>query len=1133
MQKTKNKYLLILLGIGLFFSALFTVFFTINNKITHSSVKADVAAEVPRYSYNFDVNLAYMSNSNFELKDDSQIRYISLNNTGNTANLGELLNSTSLKFIIGLKLYTMDETNTRTFYFYDLLELENVPKYTTGVYGNQIEYEFKGWSGFELRIPMEYFKTITNQHVSVNNINANKLYIDSLCYTGVYYNDVYFEKRSNSNNVGIKNGLGNEKLGSGRYFESDTFVNVPPNKYLVTFDVNGEIKETQFVNEGEYVSKPNIVTPNGANLTWYTHYNSYFQKVFNFESMPVKNDLYLTAVINYKEFSYNFLNGYGESIINGTAKSNKSLTEILNGFSVSSYAEKPGYILKGFSTSDSGEIIKDFREFYLTEDTVFYPIYEAFEYTLTFYAANADYSDLVKKYTIEDTVIPPVINDKWNEEFVGWGHSSSLDSLVDFTNYKVSENDSFLPIWKKKTITFQFEYSENDIVNIDLKSNITFKVPSKDKFGYFFNGWYLEPTFETKIDFGNLLNSNYHVNENTFKDTIFYAKYTSEYFGVIFYDKENNAIEINYKAYTINDTISFPTPPNVDGFHFAGWKILDNFIDMETYKISANSELWGESSSVTGRYLKIYAYYSPSELSLKFMIDNEIVKEQIIDCETQIYKPNDLIKKGYVFLGWTLNTQTNEIVIRPNAQTNLVENYRIFEDTVFYAVFDYIGFETNFYYSYSDYGTFIDAETHFIETKKVKEFITVPSKTPYEKYGYEFYGYFYSTDLDYNFTSDLEIIYNLDPSNNYVITIAFRKKLFNVNFHSYVNEIERVQTIQILYLNNITEGPIMKQFTGQSLSGTWNSVDINFKGWNAEFPLQVTEELNIYGEYEKMYKVNFTYYTMSRYYSEKDKRIYYDALTKRTRSLTAVEGKEINPMELEELLYEDVVFYKNIDGFIFKCWDRELRVYEDCDITAIYEMPKFTINYFDKSNKKVFSDIQDIKLVHVRDIERQPIFKDLILTLLGNLISFNFGQIIDNLDAKNIAVDILNVISNYDYGNQINSVYFIINRLNLDVNVAKGFYQNVGVSVTGKSIKYLTGNAIQNDLVYCVLTDNYYLNGYNYEINVHFDTLIDKPITAIEKFYEKYIKPYLKIIFIGLIIIAIIIAYFILKAVIG
>lgn len=108
--------------------------------------------------------------------------------------------------------------------------------------------------------------------------------------------------------------------------------------------------------------------------------------------------------------------------------------------------------------------------------------------------------------------------------------------------------------------------------------------------------------------------------------------------------------------------LSVTSPTNTEYKIFNGWKVDEEFIDLDIFTITQNTKIVADV---------IYKY------DVKFSVNNEIISNQIVLKDGFANLPETPIKDGYDFVGWTLD----------GINVIDVANYTITGNTIFVAKF--------------------------------------------------------------------------------------------------------------------------------------------------------------------------------------------------------------------------------------------------------------------------------------------------------------------------------------------------------------------------------------------------------------------------------------------------------------
>lgn len=160
---------------------------------------------------------------------------------------------------------------------------------------------------------------------------------------------------------------------------------------------------------------------------------------------------------------------------------------------------------------------------------------------------------------------------------------------------------------------------------------------------------------------------------------------------------------INVQTATKGSLVQVVVPEDTNKIKFVGWLVDGNLVDLSTYVLNQNTEFVADL---------IYSY------DVKFFIDDSEYSTQIIENGAFATCPEEPIKEGYAFKGWSIN---DEIVS--------IDSFSITKDTVFIAKFEKL-----FTVSYIVDNTVISTST--VEDGAVSSVPSDPSKEKCSFFGW-------------------------------------------------------------------------------------------------------------------------------------------------------------------------------------------------------------------------------------------------------------------------------------------------------------------------------------------------------------------------------------------------------------
>lgn len=280
----------------------------------------------------------------------------------------------------------------------------------------------------------------------------------------------------------------------------------------------------------------------------------------------------------------------------------------------------------------------------------------------------------------------------------------------------------------------------------------------------------------------NCLNQNYTTQINTLNNRINELQTSINYYESYIATLENSeqvvaTFEYDGSVYNIQivnkgTQLSIVEPESTETKIFNGWKVDNNLVDLNNYRIAQNTKFVAD---VTYKF------------SVKFIVDNDILNSQIVTENGVATLPQTPVKDSYDFLGWSLNgvdiienietipvtenTTYHAVFIKIHTVKFIVENQVVATQYVrngSYANDDNIAFETNgFFNSWQVNETSINvkeyqvfADTTFIAKIDYKDWLPITWN-----------GELTDFDGQYTWTDGIDYYYSLNAK-QYVLDVA-------------------------------------------------------------------------------------------------------------------------------------------------------------------------------------------------------------------------------------------------------------------------------------------------------------------------------------------------------------------------
>ena len=276
-------------------------------------------------------------------------------------------------------------------------------------------------------------------------------------------------------------------------------------------------------------------------------------------------------------------------------------------------------------------------------------------------------------------------------DYVIFNYCTVNGEKVDLSTYQITTNTKFVAnVTHKYDVKFKVDNTDYDS-QIVVKNGYATLPEEPIKAGYEFDGWSLN---------GVDVVENISFTAVT-QNVTYQAVFTKLHTVTFTYEEElKSTQQVRNGEYATDIEVE-----NTNYKVFNGWKVNGSFVDIESYKINADTVFVADLT---------YKY------DVKFMVDNEEYDHQIIIENGFVNLPEIPVKDGYVFDGWSLNG----VDIIKNIDTVTVN-----ENIIYKAVF------TKFYKV-----TFmVDNEEYVLQSVKGNNAPSIPEAP--SKSGYSFEGW--------------------------------------------------------------------------------------------------------------------------------------------------------------------------------------------------------------------------------------------------------------------------------------------------------------------------------------------------------------------------------------------------------
>ncbi|MBQ2471233.1 MAG: leucine-rich repeat protein, partial [Acholeplasmatales bacterium] len=356
----------------------------------------------------------------------------------------------------------------------------------------------------------------------------------------------------------------------------------------------------------------------------------------------------------------------------------------------------------------------------------------------------------------------PQVPTKDGYQFVCWRLEGS-DDTFDF-NTAITSNITLVAVWaeiarEKRVVTLEanggvIEFSS---ISVDYDTKISLdSMPSIEKEGYKFEGWYSNQELSTKFDFNTSIKTNITL----------YAKWTINTYAITFNSNEGTAVDpqtVNYNGF-----VTYPSNPTREGYQFQGWysdtKMLVEY-DFAT-PVTTSFTLYAKWTLVA---------HDKYSVSFESNGGTDVITQTNIEHGGYATLPTAPTKTGYTFGGW----YKDSLLETPyDFATPVTTSFTLYAKWTLVAHDKYsVSFESNG-------GTDVITQTN-IEHGGYATLPTAPTKT-----GYTFGGWYKDSLLEtpYDFATPV--------TSSFTLYAKWNVSKFNVTFKTYAGEVLYETTVE-------------------------------------------------------------------------------------------------------------------------------------------------------------------------------------------------------------------------------------------------------------------------------------------------------------------------------------------------
>ena len=355
-----------------------------------------------------------------------------------------------------------------------------------------------------------------------------------------------------------------------------------------------------------------------------------------------KKSIYIYPVWEYKKTITYDANGGTNAPANATFYSSDTVKIS------STIPTKTGYTFKGWSYTQNGSVALNAGasvtgttlDSYVTDKNVtLYAVWEPTKYTITFNANSGSVSPTSKSVTYDGTYGDLPTPTKTGHTFNGWYTNTSYTTQITATTkVNITTNQTLYAKWTANQYILTFNANGGSMVSTSKNpayGETYGYLPTPERKGHTFAGWYTAASGGTKIESTTIFNST--------SDQTLYAHWTPNKYQLTF-DANGGSVSLTSKSVTYDGTYGDLPTPEKTGYEFTGWftaKTGGTKIEATT-KVTITSD-----QTLYARWNKIYNINfdanGGNDAPSAFKTTNTITIPSTI--------PN---KEGFAFAGWEL-----------------------------------------------------------------------------------------------------------------------------------------------------------------------------------------------------------------------------------------------------------------------------------------------------------------------------------------------------------------------------------------------------------------------------------------------------------------------------------------------
>ena len=401
----------------------------------------------------------------------------------------------------------------------------------------------------------------------------------------------------------------------------DTDAEASDDPIIITFDHEG-------IDAIEVDSLDDLLPPDDPQMEHHTFEGWYLDgdltEPFAFDTLP-DGDITLYPHFEPASFTIDFANTEFDSLVIAYGE---SIPEIDDPDSGEHQTFEGWYLDEDFQDPFDADTMPP-------EDLTLYARFEDITYTVSFEHVNLDDVDVVSGEIYE----LPTPDTADNETFEGWYFDADFTDAAgdvitvedDMTLYARIETTGPYTISFENTGDYDIpdqEYEEGETLVLEL---------DMFKTGHVFDGWYVDPDFETPFTDTTMPAENMTL----------YANWTPIEYTILFDTDDGEALDPLRLEY--GDSLDLPEPQAPEGMTFVGWfwdPDFENPLDIDTMPAYA---------------IFLYAKFAPETFAVHFeTFDGEALEPLVGVTGDTIELPTDVDHDTMVFFGWYFDADFEE-----------------------------------------------------------------------------------------------------------------------------------------------------------------------------------------------------------------------------------------------------------------------------------------------------------------------------------------------------------------------------------------------------------------------------------------------------------------------------------------